>query len=186
MSSADLNRNSVLILLAASLAFNAGVGVTFGIRTYRRCYCSEDCPKRGDGPCRFGLFHELDLTPEQEAEMDAARKNLKQRCRELREEVRSEADVLAELIAAAEPDHEAITTQVDKVARLRKHLDQRMVEYFLDIKQTLDPQQHEAFNEMIRRALARGGPGRRVLGGPREHPRHPGRGMKGRSHGFDD
>lgn len=189
MSSAGLNRKAVWLALIASLAFNAGVGTTFGVRTYRK-YRSP-CPQRDhqpcrDGPCRFGSLGMLDLTPEQHAQMKAARGKMMESGCEVRHEVREQIEVLTELMAASDPDREAIAAQVSKIARLREQLDRRMVEHFLDAKHMLDPDQQGAFNELIRRAFSRGGPGRAGHGGPCGHGKGPGRGRRGSFHDGND
>ena len=170
------SRKSLSLLLIVSLAFNIGVGVTFGVMAYRNLTTPRRPHRPGDGPGRFHSLKELNLTPEQESQMKAAREKMIGRAHELRRAVKEEHKVLTDLMAAPEPDREAIEEQLSKIAVVRQQLDRHVVEHFLDVRGFLDPDQQEAFNKTIRRAFSRGGPGARGLGG------HHGPG-KGRGHG---
>jgi Spy/CpxP family protein refolding chaperone len=171
------------LLLIASLAFNVGVGATFGALAYRK----HSTPSmRGDrkehrgGPGRLGVLKRLNLTPDQEMQITEARGKMIELVRELRHELKQENRVLTELMVAPEPDREAITVQLSRVTSLREKMDRHVVEHFLNTKQLLAPDQHEAFNEMIHRAFSHGGPGRGGHGGPRGPHDRPGRGRRGR------
>ena len=189
MSWQGWNRRSLSLLLIASLAFNIGVGATFGALAYRKYSASDILGQPRDrrgGPGRFGALGRLNLTPDQETQMTEAREKMIELVRELRQELKQENRVLTELMVAPEPDREAITAQLSRVASLREQMDRYVVEHFLNTKQLLAPEQHEAFNEMIRRAFARGGPGGGGHGGPRGPHKGPGRGRRGRSTIDDD
>lgn len=184
MSSAGMSHKWVWLLLVASLAFNAGVGTTSGVRAYNKYY--GPCDRGGDGrPCRgqrgCGMLEKLNLTPEQHAQVEAARDRMMEQGHELRSGARNEIEVLIGLMAVGEPDREAIAAQVGKIARARERLDHHMVEHFLDTRQLLEPAQYEAFDEMIRHALSRGGRGHGGFGGPDGLHKGPGRGRRGPS-----
>ncbi len=170
------SRKSLSLLLIVSLAFNIGVGVTFGVMAYRNLTTPRRPHGPGDGPGRFHSLRDLELSPEQETQMKAAREKMIERVHELRRAVREENRVLTELMTAPEPDREAIAGQVGRITAARQQMDRHVVEHFLDVRGLLDPDQQEAFNKTIRRAFSRGGPGARGLGG------HHGPG-KGRGHG---
>jgi len=167
-----LRRKSMWLLLIASLAFNLGVGTTFGVRTYRN-YC--DFCERGGGRAHTDLLDELDLTPDQVERTEALREQMIEGVHDLRRELRKEHEVLAELMAAPRPDREAVTAQLGRVSALHAQKQQRVVEHFLDIKQLLDEEQCQAFNETIRRVFPRGRFGRPSCGGhrgPHARPDH--------------
>jgi Spy/CpxP family protein refolding chaperone len=186
MSWQGWNRRSLSLLLIASLAFNVGVGATFGALAYKKHSASDVRGDRRGGPGRFGALERLNLTPDQETQITEAREKMIELVRELRQELKQENRVLTELMVAPEPDREAITVQLSRVASLREQMDRHVVEHFLNTKQLLAPDQHEAFNEMICRAFSRGGPGRGGHGGPRGLHDRPGRGRRGRSPLGDD
>ncbi len=145
-------RNGLWVLVIVSLAFNAGFGTTFGVRTYQ--HYSPDS-KHGDGTSLRSLHQRLNLTPEQEAQMEAGRETLFGQVEELRGELSIQTDALADLVTAPEPDRKAIAPQLDKVASLRQEIQQRVVEHFLEVKTLLRPGQREAFDEIIRRHIFR-------------------------------
>jgi hypothetical protein len=105
---------------------------------------------------------------------------------QIRQDLDGEIDVLTQLMAADEPDREAIAAQVGKIASLREQMDIRVVEHFLIVRPMLDPDQQETLNRMIRRAFSRGGPGRGGLGGPHGPRKGPGHGRRGPSHDKGD
>jgi Spy/CpxP family protein refolding chaperone len=178
--------------LIASLAFNVGVGVTFGVQAYHKYATPDrpDAPRRGrglgHGPRRMHGLEKLNLTPEQQAHMEAARDSFFVRVRELRRTVREQHEALTELMSPAEPDREAIAVQIDEISRLRAEMDWSVVEHFLDMKQLLDPEQHEAFNDMIHRAFSRGGPGHGPFGGHGGRHKGPGHKRRGALHQGDE
>jgi Spy/CpxP family protein refolding chaperone len=175
-------RKTLWLILLASLAFNAGVGATFGVRAYQHVR-EPDRPRHGRKGCK--LTEELGLTPEQEQTVDAARTELMDALRELRGRLREHHDKLADLMAANEPDREAIAEQISKIASLHEDKQHQLVEHFLDIKQLLEPDQQEKFNADIHRAMSRHGHRHGGHGGRRHHGRG-GHGPKGRFHGDDD
>ncbi len=162
-----LRRKSVWLLLIASLAFNVGVGTTFGVRTYQN-YCGP-C-KRGGRPPHVGLLDKLNLTPDQAEQAEAIKEQMFECAHDLRRELREENEVLADLMAAPQPDREAIAAQLGKISALHDQKQHWMIEHFLDIKELLDQEQCEVFNETIRRVLPRGRLGRSGFGGPHGRP----------------
>jgi|GEM_PF-795217 len=149
--------NGLLLLLIVSLAFNAGFGTTFGVRTYRE-HCR--CLGHGQGVCVQNLHEKLNLTPEQEAQMNAAREKLFEQVDELWRELTAEREALAEFLATAEPDRASISTRLDKITSLQQRLQWCAVNHLLEKKNLLTPEQRVTFNETIRsRVCPRGGHG---------------------------
>ena len=174
------------LVLVASLAFNAGVGATVGVRAYNRYTerSSVDGPRRPrHGP---RMLQRLHLTEEQKTRLYAAREGLRERHQQLGETIRAETDILADLLTAVEPNREAIAAQVNKLAELREQLDCDLVDHLLSIRQMLKPAQYEAFDKVIRHTLHRGGKGHRGPGGSRGLHRGPGKGRRGQWHRGDD
>ena len=125
MSREGWSRTSLWLILIASLAFNAGVGVTFGVLTYRQYATPRDSERGprergkepgecGRGRCLARLIEKLDLTPEQAAQVGAAEEKMREGIHELRRELKKEDQALAELMSAPQPDREAVTAQLDK------------------------------------------------------------------------
>lgn len=160
-------RNGFWLVLIVSLAFNAGFGTTFGVRTYR--HYSGHGENRGRGSMQR-LREKLNLTPEQQARMDAAIDGLLRQTDELRRELDTETEALAGLVTAPVTDRAAIAQQLDSVASLRQRIKRGVVEHFLELKELLRPDQREVFDEVIRRHIF-------------SHPTH-GHGGMGDAHGL--
>ncbi len=159
----------VFLALIASLAFNAGVGATFGVRTYKQ-YADRDCDRPGKGK----LFDALNLTEAQTVHVDEMRQEMRQEMRELRTSFKDENRALAELMTADDPDRAAIDARIQVLGLMHQRMQVKLVEHFLDIKAVLEPDQIEAFNETIARVLSHGGPGRgRHGGGDRSRGKGP-------------
>ena len=160
----------IWLVLIGSLAFNAGVGATFGLRGYR----GRGPGDRHDGSGRRDhstrLMEQLNLTPDQTKQVEASRTRMKEDIDRARSELKTEGEALADLMAAAETDAEAIDAQVNTIAEGRQQMLHTIVEHFLEVKAVLAPEQQEEFAKMIRKVLSRGGPGRKHKGdhrGPR-------------------
>ena len=200
MSQMFLNRRWLVLVCVASLAFNAGVGATVGVRTYRRLVGpgrefqgkpqgespgeARGWGRRGDRGARgeYGrgqresrLHQALGLSQDQAESLRLARKTMFENVGALRGVLRDENRALSDLIAAPKPDRVAIDAQLGRIASLRAEIDLRVVEHFLGIKEILEPEQHEAFNEVVHRAFnrdfsaghgSRGRSGIRGRGGP--------------------
>lgn len=185
MQSSAWSSRGLWLLLIASLGFNAGVGATAGLRAYNR-YAEADPGVEKDRPGRGGgrLMRQLDLTPEQQELLRAARVEMRQRHQGLRSEIREQTEALVTMLGAEQPDREAIAAQVGAIAERREQLDHDMVDHLLDVRGMLQPAQHEAFDEIIRRILQRGGHGDH---GPRGFGgRHEGPGQRRRGHRHAD
>jgi len=142
--------NRLWWVLIVSLAFNIGFGVTFSVRSCRD-YCQRD-NRREDAS--LGNLHELlNLTPEQASLMLSAKKNLLRQVGQVQQALTVERTNLATLLAASEPDREAITLQLDKIAALQQKLQRKVVEHLLKEKGALAPVQQATFNEIIRRRV---------------------------------
>ncbi len=171
-----LRRRSMWLILIASVALNAGVGATFGVRAYQNVSHPGD---HGGGPPRCNLGEELGLTAEQEKPVAAARVRMREGVGESRQGVKAAHDALTELMAESDPDREAIYELIGQISRLHEQKHRRLVEHFLDIKEVLDAEQQERFNEMIRRSFSRHGYGGRGFGGRHGPPKGPGHGRHG-------
>ena len=150
-----INRSNLIwSLLFSSMAFNAGFGTTFAVRTYRGM-----CRDVETGACAPRLDEQLNLTPEQTALMAAARERLLRHVADLRLELGTQREALATLLQVADPDRAEIARQIEKTAALQQQIQQRAVEHLLEKRELLDREQREAFNEIIRhRVHPCGGP----------------------------
>ena len=164
-----LHSKFLWLILIASLAFNAGVGTTFGIRAYSR---HSDGPWHGPPPHPAGEFLEgLNLEPDELERMRAESNAVHARIRALHQTVIEELAALSDLLLAIEPDRDAIAAQLDKLADLHRQKQEYIVQHFLGLGELLEGDQRETFEETIRGVFLRCRPG------------HPG--FKGRHRGHE-
>lgn len=157
------------LVLIGSLAFNAGVGTTFGVRAYNRH--AEFFGGPGPRHRHREFLEHMNLRPEQIAKIEAEGEALHTQMRELHRAFRKESAVLADLLLAEEPDRDAIAAQLDKLAQMHRTKQEQVVEHVLRFSELLDDDQRPPFEGSIRRIIRRCG-----LGPPGfdKHPRHRG------------
>ncbi len=148
-----LSHRAKNLLLLASLAFNFGVCLAFGMQSYgsgeRPDWRGRD-HVRGDRGPRHDFREQLGLTPDQRKIFSASKDRMFADMREQWAVLRSESDALTALIVAPELDRAAIAAQSTTVAALRATIHARFIDHYLDLREILAPDQIEAFSEMIR------------------------------------
>ena len=155
-------------LLIISIAFNIGFGATYGARTYR--------PTTGDPG--------LDLSPEQEAQIETINEQLLVEIAGFRREIRDARLQLAELLGEREIDAQAVTGQLDAIAATQRDAQELVVNHLIREKRVLRPEQLDAFNEVIRGRVCPGNGMGRGGGMGRGMGRGQGKGRgRGRSNG---
>lgn len=147
-----LGRSILWLALLVSLAFNAGVGATYGVRSYRSY-----CESRGHGPCAspFDIEQKLNLSPEQAERLRASRQALFDGLREMRGQMRADDEALADLLSAEQPDRDAIAAALDRIEDHRRAMQQRVIDHVLAVSADLDPAQRESFKELLRGGMFR-------------------------------
>ena len=151
-----VNGKAKTLLLIVSLAFNFGVCVALAVQQRGE---ERWKPRFGDGRHhREWLSNRLNLSADQTAVVAASKEKLFEGLRGLRSEMVAESEMLADLLIAPEPDMDAVSAQVEKVAAIRNRIQWRMIDHFLNIRETLQPEQLEAFKGFVRRHIS--GPGR--------------------------
>lgn len=160
-----MNGGMKTLLLIVSLAFNFGACLALGVQRYGD---SPAVPARREGePHRERSWRLPDLTPDQSAVMEASREALFDGIRELKREMVAESETLANMLVAPEPDMAAVSEQAARISALRDQIQQRMIEHFISLRGALEPDQLDAFKQMIQRRFADSGR----------------RGMRGEMHG---
>lgn len=171
----------LLMVLIASLALNAGVGATFGVRALTGPRDERD-HRRGGREHR--LPEMLGLPPEEAERVREQESKLFADIDALREQLRPQHEALTALMTAPEPDREAIRAQLIDINTTRNQMTGRLVEHLLDVRATLDAPRREKLDEFIKRRFERHGPGGpgdgppwkdRRGGGRRGGPNHGGR-----------
>lgn len=155
-----IHYGTLCLVLLVSLAFNAGVGATAGVKAYQHY--------RGEGKGHPGRVHQtwlaqLDLPEDEIEEIKAAEQAFMETIRELRTELRQENETLVDLLTADETDRDAVAVQLAVVSALKATVQQEVVEHFLDLRDRLtDPDQRDMLSRRMLRVFSRGqrGPAR--------------------------
>ena len=202
-----MRQKSLSLVLIASLAFNAGVGVTYGVRAYRDARPPHDQlsheQRLDDGETQgpsFGsrdgrgldglgphgrrarglhdrMLRALELDPEVEKRLRDDRDALFESVHDIRAELALESERLANLVAASEPDRDAIAKQLTVIEGLRTQIQQAVIDHILEVRSVLRPEQLDRFMEMIHHHLV--GPARGHGHGPGPMLHGLGRRLKG-------
>jgi len=155
-------------LLIISLAFNLGFGSTYSIINYTTAKQNPSNTKNiGPGTMSMVFAHEgLNLSQEQETQMQQINENLLTNINERRTQMRNARKTLAELLSKSELDNEAITQQLDVINTIQRDAQQLVIDHLLQEKEILRPDQIDAFNKIIQNRVCPGdgsggfGPGR--------------------------
>ena len=174
----------IWLVLIGSLAFNAGMGTTFGVRAYNHHYGKPWGPPHQRRHQAF--LDRFNLTPEQMVEVTEDGEKTHAEMIDLHQAMADESTALADLMVAVEPDREAIAAKLDKLAEMHREKQQQIVEHFLRFGELLNDEQREEFELAIRDVVVRFGAGRPGFGKMHsQHGRHGPRGGK-RWHGRND
>ena len=150
-------------LLIISIAFNLGFGATYGVKSYGPATgASSDGGRGGGGTMSMvALPENLNLTPEQKTQMQQISDDLLLEISAFREEMRETRILLSQLLGMAELDEEAVTVQLDAINAIQRDAQRLVIDHLLQEKQLLQPDQLDAFNEVIQSRVCSGyGPGR--------------------------
>ncbi len=147
--------NAFWVLLLASLAFNLGIGVTFGIK--RTVDDKPACRKPDKRPHHKRMFERLDLTEAQQEELKDSRKKLRSELRGLHDSMMEDLQALVELMMADAVDEEALDAKVAAIEVCRTEVHRLLIDHLLELKENLEPEQREALREFVESSMKRGG-----------------------------
>lgn len=139
-------RYGVWSALMLSLAFNAGFGTTLAVRKYQQGQVTDASSVAAS---YHGLHQKLNLTPEQETHLTAARETLLRQVDELQAELSAERETLAQLLVSAKPNRTAVMAQLEKIASLQQAVQRHVVVHLLEGKELLGPEQRRIFDRII-------------------------------------
>ena len=170
-----MKRNWLLYLVIFSLALNFG---TIGAFAYWRYQDRQAAlGKVAPGPLGLrDLWLALNLDKEQRQTLHRLVPDHRRRVLQLRGEMADKRQELFELLKGEKPDWNAIQAKIREISAQQGRLEEEVVQFLLECKKHLKPEQHAAFLSLVERRLCspRGcGP---MLGGPGGPGGGPGRG----------
>jgi Spy/CpxP family protein refolding chaperone len=162
-------RKAAPLLIILSVAMNLGflgVWATHAVR--ERLSGGNGCAHGGaDEGVWCPLHRRLDVSPEQWRQIEPRVVEFQASSGTVCGEVDRMRGELLDLIAAAEPDREAIRLKQEEILAGQRRMQELVIDFLLGEKNALTPvQQHDLFDMMRRRSGCTGhGPGRIPLGG---------------------
>lgn len=147
----------VVLCLIASLAFNVGVGGTFGARIIKHHF---EKMHGGSHRNRHSRLHEqLKLSPEQEQRIQVDVERVHPQLRQVMDDINQERAALVELLIARRPDRSAIDIGLDRLNEFQGQRQQLIVDHLLRFSDLLDDRQREKCRDMIAELLGAHQPG---------------------------
>ena len=104
--------------------------------------------RRGDRDRRGKFMEELNLTTEQQEQIQAIREKYRPQMEERRETLRKEQEILQEMMTG-NASRDAILRQHQKVASLRQELGNLRFQSMLDTREVLTEEQRQKFAQMM-------------------------------------
>ncbi len=154
----------IVLSVAIAVAF-AGTWIVRAVRTSRR---GADGSRHGEVWCP--LHRRLDVTDAQWREIEPRLADFQKAAGAVREDVNRLRLEFLDLIAAAQPDREALRAKQDEILDGQRRMQELVIEHLLAQKVVLTPdQQRELFDRMRRRSHFDGqGPGKLLESGMME------------------
>jgi Spy/CpxP family protein refolding chaperone len=178
-----MKRNWLLYLVIFSLALNFGTIGAFAYLHYqvRQAVTGKEAP----GPMGLrDLWLALKLDKEQRQTLRRLAPNHRQRVAQLRQEMMGKRQELFELLKGEAPDWSAIQAKIREISAQQGRLEEEVVQFLLECKKHLKPEQHAAFVSLVERRLCSPrGDGCGPMMGPRGPHGGPGKGWGPGPHG---
>ena len=148
-------------ILVVSLVFNLCFVAAYAFGQIRTRLCPMSKKPITD------ITAELQLPPGQQKAIREDCDRVFAQVEPLQKEMAAKRQILMDLVLADAPDDAAISAELDAIAGLQRKAQSLVIAHIVREKGTLQPQQREAFNRMLRqRFCPKAMGGRGVLGGP--------------------
>ena len=148
----ELNKKVKLLtwILVFVLLFNVSAFIFIMIQ-HRNFHDNFPPPFMGQRrpPIHKIITDELNLTPEQQLQYDNLRQNFFGRGKMCLDSIRYYNMQIDLQITSDNPDTVLINQYIDKISNLQKRMKKRSVDYFLEIKSILTPEQKTKFNQLF-------------------------------------
>jgi Spy/CpxP family protein refolding chaperone len=147
------------LLIVLSVALNIAFVGIWAVRAGRAVHWGAGKPHHGEVWCP--LHRRLDVTDEQWRDIEPRLIDFQKAARDVREDVNRCRTEFLDLIAAAEPNREALRAKQDEILDGQRRMQELVIEHLLSQKNVLTPvQQRKLFDMMRHRSGCTGqGPG---------------------------
>ena len=147
-----------LMLIVLSVALNVAFISVWAFQTVRSHWPAGHIEDHGKVWCP--LHRHLNVTDEQWRQIEPRMKEFLRNSQDICQDINRLRGEMIDLIAADEPDRQAITAKQDQILAGQGRMQQLVIEHLLAEKQVLTVEQQKELFDMIRRRSACSGPGR--------------------------
>ncbi len=150
------------LLVVLSVALNIAFISVWAVHAIRGHWLGRGRCGRGDAEDSpwCPLHRRLDVTDEQRRQLEPRLAEFRRRSQAICAEMNRSRRELIDLIAAAEPDRQAIAAKQEEIRAGQRRMQQLVVEHLLAEKEVLSAEQQKELFDLIRRRSACHGPGR--------------------------
>jgi len=146
-----LRKKSCSYLIVASVAMNVAFATLWIAHlSLSHAHLQETGPRETQQPILCPLHRELGVTESQWTEIEPRLLEFQAAVGELTQQTDAMRTEVIDLIAADEPDREAIRAKQDEILATKRHIQGLAVEHLLAEKQDLTPDQQTRLFEMLR------------------------------------
>ena len=103
------------------------------------------------------VLEQLDLSPDQREQFEAARDRFHDHLGELGQEIQAQQLELMDLLATEEPDREALDERRGGIAALQSQLQHAVLDHLLEESAILNPEQRDKLFRLLRASILAGG-----------------------------
>lgn len=146
------------LLIVLSVALNIAFIAIWAVHALPRHLGRAHGPEREEGVW-CPLHRRLGATEAQWREIEPSLAEFQESSRAVREEVNRARGELIDLVAAPEPDHEAIRAKQEEIFSGQKRMQELVIQHLLAEKKVLEPEQQRQLFRMIRSRSGCAGPG---------------------------
>jgi Spy/CpxP family protein refolding chaperone len=150
------------LLIVLSVGLNAAFATVWAVHVIRGHWAGRGrCGRGGSNDGVWCPLHRrLDVTDEQRRRLEPLQVEFRRRAQAVCREMNRRRSELIALIAAAEPDRQAIAAKQEEIRAGQRRMQQLVVEHLLAEKDVLTAEQQKKLFDLIRQRSACHGPGR--------------------------
>ena len=148
-----------MVLLAASLALNLAVVITFGHH-----WMMKKCFERGAGPEGGSMFFKhklkkmLDLTDLQVEQMEKDHQEMHKLMDPMRQELQKKRDELFALVDSDSADEKKIDALINDISLKQVQIEKAIINHSITMRKGMTPDQQKKFKEFIHKSFKKGPP----------------------------
>jgi len=143
-------KKSAPLLVVLSAALNAAFIGGWAVHAAKGRWITSEKHDQACGGVRCPLHRSLDVTPEQWQQLEPCLARFQQDSETLCQDISRRCGELVDLLAAPQPDQEAIAAKQEEILAGQRKMQERVIAHLLAEKQTLTMEQQAKLFQLIR------------------------------------